>query len=299
MQKFEMKFSGPVSLEKTMDIQIPALEWLKEANGKYSKFILNTNVTVSQKNSQTLAFVWDGKRQNRDIELRIKDAFPFLLKDIDVGDNEALKLLQAHYGEIAYMRTDPFRALITTILSQNRTGEITRKVFHKLSVHLKGISAKKIIEMPEEELKEIIRSSGPYKANFMQESCKMITKDFSGDLERLVTLDTNEALRELTKLKGVSHKTAACILVYSDMKRDVTPVDTHLGRVVSRIGLVSIKNKSMTRLTQEDISTQLSRIIPDLGYAHLFFVMLGREVCFSKSPECVKCPVAKVCSFRI
>ena len=63
-----------------------------------------------------------------------------------------------------------------------------------------------------------------YRAGYMVESVALIKE--RALLERLPTLSTLEAKRELMKLKGVGEKVSDCILVFGLGKRDVFPTDT-------------------------------------------------------------------------
>lgn len=106
---------------------------------------------------------------------------------------------------------------------------------------------------------------------------------------------TDEALSALVQLPGVGHKTASCVLTYSGLKKEALPIDTHLNRVVRRLRLAKIPGKSLTKLNRERMITQIQKEIPDAGYAHLLFVMLGREYCSTRSPKCFDCPLGEIC----
>lgn len=303
MPEFDLGFKHKISLKKTFDIQIPALEWFPISEKVYKTIYFTDNnrigVTLTQKNDKTLTFFWNGMSNNINEKIKsyIRKTFVFFMDQIDVGINLNLLTLQKYYSDICYLKTDPFRALLVTILSQNKTGEMTRKAFFNLLNALKDISPLDIMKLGKDKLKETIRIGGPYKAKYIIESSKMINH-WDRNLTDTIKLPTGEALDALTKLPGVAHKTAACVLVYAGLKNDILPIDTHLWRVAQRLGLVTIKNKSLTPSIIQQIIIQLKDIIPDAGYAHLFFVMLGREFCFAKNPLCESCPLRTTCPWR-
>ena len=96
---------------------------------------------------------------------------------------------------------------------------------------------------------------------------------------------------ELTSYKGVGVKTASCVLLFS-LNRNICPVDTHVHRTLNRIGLVktSIPEKTFNELLNK---------IPE-GIAHSFhtnLIRLGREICKPTNPNCVQCPLLKICRY--
>jgi len=301
MAKFNIEFKHKISLRKTFDIQIPALEWLPISEGVYKTIYLKNNhhinVTLWQKSDNTLTFSWDDVSDNINEEVisYIRKTFVFFMDQIDVGMNHNLISLQKYYSDVCYLKTDPFRALLVTILSQNKTGEMTRKAFFNLLKALKTFSPHGVLQLGEDKLKDTIRICGPYKTKYIIESSKMIIEYWNGDLTSIIKSPTDVALNVLTKFPGVAHKTAACVLVYAGLKNDIFPIDTHLWRVIQRLGLVTIINESLTPSVRQKIITQLRDSIPDVGYAHLFFVMLGRDFCFAKNPLCESCPLKTTC----
>ncbi len=305
MFEFELPLGSDISLQRMFDIQIPALEWIPASKYTHKTYkTINSfggqkvEILVTQKNKGTLTFYWEElpKKYNNLIKSYLQESFAFPLSKINVGKEQSLQKLQRYYKDIYYMRSNPFRSLIVTILSQNKTGEATRRAFFNLATNLEEISPECLAGMDEGRLRELIRIAGPYKSKYILESCSMIISDWDGNLEGIVKQETNVALELLMRLPGVSHKTAACILVYAGLKKDILPVDTHLGRTVRRIGLVETKTKSTTPKIQRQIVEQLKTRIPEVGYAHLFFVMLGRELCHANNPQCGRCPINQVCA---
>ena len=305
MVNFNLKLDQKISLYKTLDIQIPALEWLRVSKESYRTIYLigkkRIEILVKQKSDNLLTFSWNisSKSLNDEIKLRIRNSFGFPLKNIKVGTNKNLLILQRYYDDLFFMKTEPFKALLVTILSQNKTGEATRKAFFELSKELNSFSPTAIINLGEKKLKRLIRTAGPYKTRYLIESSKRIISDFGGSLEEIMKMPIEKALNSLIMLPGVAYKTAACVLNYAGQRKDVVPVDTHLGRVVQRIGLLKINRKIITPSVRREIENQFTNEIPNAGFVHLFFIMLGRELCFAKNPLCSKCPLQKTCLFYL
>jgi endonuclease-3 len=184
------------------------------------------------------------------------------------------------------------------MLSQNKSGESTRNAFFQLAKNVNDLSPRAIAQLEEGTLRKIIRVAGPYKAPNMIQACKIIDSEYDGGLENIILLPTPEALDKLIRLPGVGPKTAACVLVYSALKKDTLPVDTHLWRVVQRLGLVELRTKTITQKAIDKIIDRLITICPDAAYAHLLFVQLGRELCKKRNPKCGHCPLIEHCNWR-
>ena len=70
-------------------------------------------------------------------------------------------------------------------------------------------------------------------------------------------------------------------------------VDTHILRVGNRTGLAKGK-------TPEQVEAKLEKRVPApfrVG-AHHWLILHGRYVCKARTPECWRCQVADLCSFR-
>lgn len=110
-------------------------------------------------------------------------------------------------------------------------------------------------------------------------------------LSPLKRMPDAEAERFLTSLPGVGAKVAKCVLMYS-LGRQVLPVDVHVHRVASRIGLRTKKRPDTSQDLIEDA------IPPPLRYGfHVNAVAHGRAVCLPRNPRCTDCCVSALCSY--
>ena len=78
-----------------------------------------------------------------------------------VGEPGLDPFVDRHYQGVIIMSADPFEALILTVLSQNRTGEIVRKVYPQLEARSGGMTPGLLASLDERDLAEVIRSAGP------------------------------------------------------------------------------------------------------------------------------------------
>ncbi|QZH75730.1 MAG: endonuclease III [Erythrobacter sp.] len=97
---------------------------------------------------------------------------------------------------------------------------------------------------------------------------------------------------ELVRLPGVGRKTANVVL-NCWFGQETFAVDTHIFRVGNRTGLASGK-------TPEAVEAKLEKRVPApfrLG-AHHWLILHGRYVCKARTPECWRCRVVDLCSYR-
>jgi len=148
-------------------------------------------------------------------------------------------------------------------------------------------------DAPLSEVVERIRDAGlaPTKARHFQEILKEVTaREGRTDLSRLANLSTDDAEAYLTSLPGVSRKTARCVLLYA-LDRDVCPVDTHVWRVMQRLGAAPPGRWS------ERTARELEERIPEdlRASLHITLISHGRAVCRARVPRCPECALFDLC----
>ena len=99
-----------------------------------------------------------------------------------------------------------------------------------------------------------------------------------------------QAQEYLTALPGVGRKTAACVLLFALGMRDI-PVDTHVSRVGTRLGLFRPKAPF------EEMHDEMLAITPEgqeLEF-HINLLRHGRRTCHARKPECGACALQRMC----
>jgi endonuclease-3 len=200
--------------------------------------------------------------------------------------------LRAAQGEFVPKPRRPIvDELILTVLSQATSDVNSGRAFAALQETWPTWDA--VLAAPVRQVADAIRSGGiaDVKAARIKTILREIeTREGSIDLERLNGLTDEEVDDYLCSLPGIGPKTAACVLVFS-MGRPAFPVDTHVLRIVRRLGWVAPK------LTAEKVQAQLTpRIPPELRYdLHVALIRHGREICVARGPLCSECPVFELC----
>ena len=207
-----------------------------------------------------------------------------LVNMADDTANEIIALLKKEYPgvKIALHYSDPLELLIATILSAQCTDKqvngVTKILFKKYR------TPQDYIKTSQEELEKDIYSTGFYrnKAKNIKELSKILVNDFDSKVP-----DTMEAL--LT-LPGVGRKTANIILSGGFGKIEGIAVDTHVKRIVFRLGLTA-------NTSPEKIEKDLMKVIPKNYWDILTLLLIhhGRKVCKARKPLCRECVLNKLC----
>ncbi len=203
-------------------------------------------------------------------------------------------LLKNYFGipKLNKRTPNPLDILIGTILSQNTNDKNSFKAYQNLKSKIS--SWDDILKMRTSTLESIIKVAGlgKQKANSIKNLIKNL-KSVNGkiSLDFLKNADDDKAIEELTKFKGVGVKTASCVLLFS-MKRNVCPVDTHVHRILNRIGVVKTNSPDKTYFA-------IKEFIPgNNGHSlHTNLLRLGREFCLPKNPKCSLCPLESICHY--
>ena len=187
---------------------------------------------------------------------------------------------------------NPYAVLAAIILSQNTSDKNSIRAYLRLRERLGRVTPEKILELPEEELVELIRPAGlpRGKARALREAARRILE--KGGERYLEEAPPEELRRFLLSIPGVGKKTADVFLSFY-RKAPVFAVDTHALRIAKRWGLVGEK------AGYDEASKALLEFFgPELAEeAHRLIIALGRRYCRARSPRCTECPLRDICPY--
>lgn len=184
--------------------------------------------------------------------------------------------------ELAY--GNDYQLLVAVVLSAQATDVGVNKATRPLFENVK--TPAQMVALGEDGLKAHIKTIGLFnaKAKNVIALSEILVRDHDGE----VPADRDV----LETLPGVGRKTAN-VVMNTAFGAETFAVDTHIFRVGNRTGLA----KGKTPLAVEK---QLDKHTPApfrLG-AHHWLILHGRYVCKARTPECWRCLVADLCSFR-
>ena len=183
--------------------------------------------------------------------------------------------------EISNRNRDPFKVLISTIISLRTKDEVTRESSKRLF---------SLAETPEKMLKLSTKAieKAIYPAGFYKNKAKTIV-DVSRTIMQKYNGKVPDDLNELLTLKGVGRKTANLVLTRGYVLPGIC-VDTHVHRISNRLGYVSTKSPKETEFALREKLPQKYWIeFNDL------LVAFGQNLCKPVSPLCTTCPIHDIC----
>lgn len=201
------------------------------------------------------------------------------------------RLVQAH-GAVPYApRREPMHELISTILSQRTSQRDEDLAYHEL----RELGSWADIEAaPVEAVAQAIRRSNyaEQKAPRIQATLRAI-REAHGDytLDFLRDLSPKEGLKWLTDLPGVGVKTASLVLLFC-FGKPVFPVDTHVHRVTTRVGVIP---KMGEAAAHKALLALLPPEPPLLFELHIDLLRHGQRICTFAAPKCQKCVLQDLC----
>ena len=199
-----------------------------------------------------------------------------------------VRRLKKHYphATTALNWSNPLELLVATILSAQctdvRVHQITPALFKTYPTAADYANAQP------HRLEQHIRSAGFFrqKTKSIIGAARCLVERFDGTVP--------STMAELTCLPGVARKTANVILAAAFDKNEGIAVDTHGGRLATRLALAPSAQgpKDAKRIEQD-----LMAIIPrkDWGFFSHAMILHGRETCHARNPDHRACILLSVC----
>jgi len=182
---------------------------------------------------------------------------------------------------VAESSHDPFKVLISTVLSLRTKDETTARASKRLFKLAENPT--EMLELTEKEIIDAIYPVGFYKtkAKNIKTICLRLIEEYDGRVP--------DEIDELLKFKGVGRKTANLVVTLGYNKPGIC-VDTHVHRISNRFGYIKTKTPDETEII-------LRNKLPKkywIDYNSLL-VAFGQHLCRPVSPKCSECPVEIYC----
>lgn len=190
---------------------------------------------------------------------------------------------------------DPLEESVYIILSKQTRQAVYQRAHEQLRA--RWPTWRSLLEAPVDDVADVIKPAGfgPTRAILIhnllsavdiecqRRGIKEITLDWLRDL------DETDVESALSALPGIGPKSARCVMHYS-LGLDAFAVDTHVGRILHRLGIVQ---QRPGKVRHADYETAVPpRIRQRL---HVNLVHHGRAYCRSAKPLCGDCPLISFC----
>ena len=186
-------------------------------------------------------------------------------------------------ADCALHHADPLQLLVATILSAQCTDERVNQVTPALFERYPDAGA--LAEADPAELEEAIRPTGFFrnKAKSLLGLGKALVEKHDGEVP--------DNMDELVKLPGVGRKTANVILG-TWFGKPAIPVDTHVTRLSSRLGLTSERDATKIELALQKLLAE-----KEWTFCSHALIWHGRRICKARRPACEACGLFKECPY--
>ena len=193
---------------------------------------------------------------------------------------EVASLRESAVTQVSRQR-DPFKVLISCIISLRTKDEVTRE--SSLRLFEAADNPDKMSGLTEKIIEKLIYPAGFYrvKAKNIREISRRIANEYHDRVP--------DEIDELLKLPGVGRKTANLVVSMGFGKPGIC-VDTHVHRISNRLGYVRTKTPKETEFAlRGKLPPQYWMDVNDL------LVTYGQHICTPTSPYCSTCRLAPYC----
>jgi len=178
---------------------------------------------------------------------------------------------------------DPFKILITTLLSARTKDQTTSAVVTRLFQQIDTYGDLKKYSL--EELEKMIYPVGFYrnKAKYLQKMPYVLEEKFNGIVP--------ETIDQLCELPGVGRKTANLVRAIA-FKKPAICVDIHVHRICNRWDFVNTS-------TPEETYFELKKKLPKEYWRKIndLLVIFGKNICKPLNPNCDGCKFKSFCPY--
>jgi endonuclease III len=250
-----------------------------------------------------------------------RQRFPAHIKDRpdlfrDVPDNREQRLERVDAG-ISYLREvarilavlygspdlgnkqDPTDELVYIILSRKTPLKANQKTFDALKARFQRWDD--LLDAPRKEVERLVSPGGlaGKKATSLLGAMRILKETFGQcSLDEACDWPDEKLEGFLCSLPEIQRKSAYCIMLYA-FGRQTFPADTHVGRVLTRLGPYRELGLTLAGLDHKQLQKVLADVIPpNLRYSlHVNLVEHGRAVCRAPTPLCGRCDLRPFCTY--
>ena len=176
-----------------------------------------------------------------------------------------------------------FQLLVAVELSAQCTDARVNIITRELFKHYPD--APSLAKAEQSDVEELIKTGGLFrnKAKNIISAAKSIMEDYDGQVPN--------KMEDLVKLAGIGRKSAN-VLLGNVFDIPGFPVDTHVKRVLKRLGITDSDDPvkieaEVNKLIEPEYWTNLSHMV----------ILHGRATCSARKPDCENCVLNKICRY--
>ena len=176
----------------------------------------------------------------------------------------------------------PYKSLVSVLLSSQTRDEQTAKATKALFEL--AVTPEQMLKLSDNKLRNAIKPVSFYnrKTEYIKKMSQELLDIYNGEVPQTRT--------ELMKLTGIGRKSADIMLRFS-FGQPAIAVDTHVHRVVNRLGLTKTNNADQTANFLEENTPEEYK-----WKAHEWLIKHGKYTCKAVGkPLCGQCPLQSLC----
>lgn len=216
-----------------------AFRWRKNEENKWSGVVKNKYLKLKQINNNEIIF-YDTTEE--EFDLIWKEYF-----DLERDYNSILKnynesnLVSAckKYNGIRILKQEEWEAICSFIISQNNNIPRIKGIIERLCENFgektgESYSFPSASTIADKSLDDLAVLRAGFRSKYILDAAKKVsTKEV--DIEKIKTMNFEDAKAELLKIKGVGEKVAQCSLLYGFGRIEAFPQDVWVKRIVSEL----------------------------------------------------------------
>lgn len=182
------------------------------------------------------------------------------------------------------LNATPFKALTSVAISAMTIDK--RTVAACMALYGKISTPQELLALEDEELATLIKPAAHYNKKTIQlkKMCQQLIDRHDGEVPT--------TRRELQALTGVGRK-CTDIMMHFVFSNSTIAVDTHVHRVVNRLGIV----KTTAREKTADVINEITPLFYK-KHAHEWLVQHGMKICVARKPKCQDCTLVELCQYE-
>jgi endonuclease III related protein len=202
------------------------------------------------------------------------------------------RLLAAYGPQHWWPGEGGFETIAGAILTQSAAWANVERALDRLRA-ANALAPDALLALDETRLAELIKPSGYFnsKARKLLAFCRMLEREFNGDLDRLLSLGPEELRDRLLATYGIGPETADDIVLYA-AGAPTFVVDAYTRRIFGRIGIAPERDEY-----EAWRSMFMSHLPRDVGLYNEYHALIVRhaKVSCMKQPSCAACVLEHDC----